>query len=209
MDRGQAFIFCYFQEEPNGWVPYKYKVVFNPLPPNPKTQDFVTILPAPFLKHHYRQLVYVTGDSKVYLTKVDGKCDDQKRLFLFTFLQFFVYIYLAFVQILVSCLFTFLLLISGAEVTDILEWTEDGFIYYMSTLPYQPGTRHLFRMKIHSTQKSSECVSCNRTMEDIHREPCQYYKIDMSQKGSFMTMVCQGVIFISSFWLSLLDNAPN
>ena len=184
-------------------------MVFNPLPPNPKTQDFVTILPAPFLKHHYRQLVYVTGDSKVYLTKVDGKCDDQKHLFLFTFLQFFVYIYLAFVQIFVSCLFTFLLLISGAEVTDILEWTEDGFIYYMSTLPYQPGTRHLFRMKIHSTQKSSECVSCNRTMEDIHREPCQYYKIDMSQKGSFMTMVCQGVIFISSFWLSLLDNAPN
>ena len=65
-------------------------MVFNPLPPNPKTQDFVTILPAPFLKHHYRQLVYVTGDSKVYLTKVDGKCDDQQQLFLFTFLQFFV-----------------------------------------------------------------------------------------------------------------------
>ena len=56
-------------------------MVFNPLPPNPKTQDFVTILPAPFLKHHYRQLVYVTGDSKVYLTKVDGKCDDHKHLF--------------------------------------------------------------------------------------------------------------------------------
>ena len=185
-------------------------MVFNPLPPNPKTQDFVTILPAPFLKHHYRQLVYVTGDSKVYLTKVDGKCDNQQHLFCLHFFSFLLpNIYSSFVHIFVSCLFTFVLPYSGAEVTDILEWTEDGFIYYMSTLPYQPGTRHLFRMKIHSTQKSSECVSCNRTMEDIHREPCQYYKIDMSQKGSFMTMVCQGVIFISSFWLSLLDNAPN
>ena len=179
--------FAIFQEEPNGWVPYKYKIVFNPLPPNPKTQDFVTILPAPFLKHHYRQLVYVTGDSKVYLTKVDGKWCGQ--FCLFTFLQFFICLHFCqlFVYIRTS------LFISGAEVTDILEWTEDGFIYYMSTLPYQPGTRHLFRMKIHSTQKSSECVSCNRTMEDIHREPCQYYKIDMSQKGSFMTMVCQGM----------------
>ena len=130
---------------------------------------------------------------------------------------FFVYISSVFcLHFFIFCshfcqLFVYLCILpfSGAEVTDILEWTEDGFIYYMSTLPYQPGTRHLFRMKIHSTQKSSECVSCNRTMEDIHREPCQYYKIDMSQKGSFMTMVCQGVIFISSFWLSLLDNAPN
>ena len=143
------------QEEPNGWVPYKYEIVFNPDPPNPKTQDFVTILPAPFLKHHYRQLVYVTGDSRTYLTKVDG-----------------------------------------AEVTEILKWTDDGYIYYMSTLPYKPGTRHLFRMKAPQTENSGnnvpECVSCNRTMEDLHRDECQYFKIEMSNEGNFMTMICQG-----------------
>ena len=63
------FLFFTLQEEPNGWVPYKYEIVFNPKPPNPKNHDFVTILPAPFLQHHYRQLVYIVGDTRNYLTK--------------------------------------------------------------------------------------------------------------------------------------------
>ena len=45
------------RDEQNGWVPYKYKILFNPTPPNPKNRDFVTILPAKFLVHKYRQLV--------------------------------------------------------------------------------------------------------------------------------------------------------
>ena len=51
--------FCILQEEQHGWVPYKYKLVFNPNPANPKTRDFVTILPAPHLIHHYRQVITV------------------------------------------------------------------------------------------------------------------------------------------------------
>ena len=156
----------FFQVENNGWVPYKFRVVFNPKPPNPKNSDFVTILPAPFLRHHYRQLVYVTGNSDAdrhYLTKVDG-----------------------------------------AEVTDILKWKPDGYIYYMSTLPHQPGTRHLFKIRAppmarndgHVSTSSSpvqaQCVTCNRTMKDLSREPCEYYDIEMSTEGSFMTMICRG-----------------
>ena len=144
------------QEEPNGWVPYKYEIVFNPKPPNPKNHDFVTILPAPFLQHHYRQLVYVVGDTRNYLTKVDG-----------------------------------------AEVTEILKWSRDGHIYYMSTLPYKPGTRHMFRIKAPMNagpgKHEPECVTCNRTM--LNREECQYHKIDMSTDGTFMTMICQGTSY--------------
>ena len=99
------------------------------------TTDFVAILPAPHLIHHYRQLAYISGDDRpVWLTQVDG-----------------------------------------AEVTDILKWTSDGFIYYMSTLPNLPGTRHLFRIQFRTPQNSigsgrkqqPECVSCNRTMENL------------------------------------------
>lgn len=149
------------REEQHGWVPYKYKVIFNPNPPNPMTSDFVAILPAPHLIHHYRQLAYISGDDRpVWLTQVDG-----------------------------------------AEVTDILKWTSDGFIYYMSTLPNLPGTRHLFRIQFRTPQNSigsgkkqqPECVSCNRTMENLGRkEMCQYYDVDMSLDGTFMTMICKG-----------------
>ena len=114
-------------------MPYKYKVIFNPNPANPKTRDFVTVLPAPHLIHHYRQLAYRSGDQLVWLTQVNG-----------------------------------------AEVTDILKWTSDGFIYYMSTLPNKPGTRHLFRIQFrappytsNNLQKQPECVTCNRTMENL------------------------------------------
>ena len=54
-----SYFFCILQEEQHGWVPYKYKLVFNPNPANPKTRDFVTILPAPHLIHHYRQVITV------------------------------------------------------------------------------------------------------------------------------------------------------
>ena len=57
--------------------------------------------------------------------------------------------------------------VDGAEVTDILKWTADGFVYYMSTLPNKPGTRHLFRIQFRTPQQQPECVTCNRTMENL------------------------------------------
>jgi len=142
------------REEHHGWVPYKYKVIFNPNPANPKTRDFVTVLPAPHLIHHYRQLAYRSGDQLVWLTQVNG-----------------------------------------AEVTDILKWTSDGFIYYMSTLPNKPGTRHLFRIQFRAPPYTyiPECVTCNRTMENLGRkEICEYYEVEMSLDGTFMAMICKG-----------------
>ena len=74
--------------------------------------------------------------------------------------------------------------VNGAEVTDILKWTSDGFIYYMSTLPNKPGTRHLFRIQFRAPpytstnhQQQPECVTCNRTMEDLGQ--CVLYALTM------------------------------
>ena len=44
----------YTQSVPDGWVEYKYRITFNPNPPNPKNKDFIVITAATFLKHHYR-----------------------------------------------------------------------------------------------------------------------------------------------------------
>lgn len=93
---------------------------------------------------------------------------------------------------------TYLTKVDGAEVIEILKWTMDGYIYYMSTLPLQPGTRHLYRIRAPPNARSQgvanvpECITCNRTMTDVDREQCQYYSVDMSKDGSFMTMICLG-----------------
>ncbi len=111
-------------------------------------------------------------------------------------------------------------------MTEILKWTPDGYIYYMSTMPDQPGVRHLFRIRdpqssktkkpeLFSTSrnllafkcieyiimpvilgsndvKEAECVTCQRKMKELNRKDCQYYDVQMSKEGSFMTMICQG-----------------
>ena len=93
----------------------------------------------------------------------------------------------------------FLTKVAGAEVTEILKW-KDGFVYYIATLPNKPGTRHLFKVRAppvvtkREVANGIECLTCNRTMPDLPRAPCQYYDIKMSLDGSFMTMICQGKI---------------
>ena len=44
----------YSQSVPDGWVEYKYRIKFNPNPPNPKNKDFIVITAAKHVKHHYR-----------------------------------------------------------------------------------------------------------------------------------------------------------
>lgn len=156
MDCSSTANVIYEKAEQKGWIDYKYRLVFNPVPPNPRTKDFVVIESAPFLKHHYRQLVYYANGDSVFLTKT-----------------------------------------AGAEVTEILKWTRDGYIYYIATLPDQPGSRHLYRTlapSSHSYIKSSgpECLTCNKTMTDLDRLTCNYYDVQMSKDGSFMIMTCLG-----------------
>ena len=46
-----------------------------------------------------------------------------------------------------------------AEVTEIVEWTQDDQVYYISTLPGDPGARHLFKLQI--GEPSNTCLTCN------------------------------------------------
>ncbi len=90
---------------------------------------------------------------------------------------------------------TFLTKVDGAEVVEVLKWTEDGYVYYISTLPYKPGTRHMFKIRVPTSANNPEaaqCLTCNLTMSDLGREKCTYYDVSMSKDGSFTSMNCLG-----------------
>eukprot|EP00090_Calanus_glacialis_P028875 TRINITY_DN4629_c0_g1_i1.p1 TRINITY_DN4629_c0_g1~~TRINITY_DN4629_c0_g1_i1.p1 ORF type:complete len:673 (-),score=148.29 TRINITY_DN4629_c0_g1_i1:778-2796(-) len=80
-----------------------------------------------------------------------------------------------------------------AEVTEIVEWTQDDQVYYISTLPGDPGARHLFKLQI--GEPSNTCLTCNH-QEMIphlqHRKMCDFASISMSKDGSYYMMDCHG-----------------
>ena len=80
-----------------------------------------------------------------------------------------------------------------AEVTEIVEWTKDNQVYYVSTLPGDPGARHLFKLQIGAP--ATICLTCNH-QEMVprlqHRKMCDYVSISMSKKGSYYMMDCKG-----------------
>ena len=103
---------------------------------------------------------------------------------------------------------TYLTKVDGAEVVEILAWTKENYIYYISTLPYKPGARHIFRIRSptapHDIKGGNngfpECLTCSPTSEDdlsmskgfttpkeasnhmefLHRESCNYFSAEFS-----------------------------
>ena len=103
---------------------------------------------------------------------------------------------------------TFLTKVDGAEVVEILAWTKENFIYYLSTLPNEPGARHIFRVRSPTAQHNAnepyngypECLTCpphhtddasssrgyttpkekSNNMAYLNREPCNYYSVKFS-----------------------------
>ena len=104
---------------------------------------------------------------------------------------------------------TFLTKVNGAEVVEILAWTKENYIYYISTLPNQPGSRHVFRVRSptapHNIKESyngyPECLTCpprdtfgeistskgysvptreSSHMGYLNRETCNYYSAEFS-----------------------------
>jgi len=80
-----------------------------------------------------------------------------------------------------------------AEVTEVVDWTKDDQVYYISTLPGDPGARHLFKLQI--GEPTNTCLTCNH-QEMIphlqHRTMCDFASISMSKKGSYYMMDCHG-----------------
>lgn len=82
-----------------------------------------------------------------------------------------------------------------SEVTQIVEWTRDDQIYYISTLPEDPGARHLYRVQLGQEDSAPECLSCNHQEMIPHlqqRKTCQFVEVAMSKSGSYYTMTCKG-----------------
>ena len=109
---------------------------------------------------------------------------------------------------------TFLTKVNGAEVVEILAWTKENYIYYISTLPNQPGSRHIFRVRSptapHNIKESyngyPECLTCpprdtfgeistskgysvptreSSHMGYLNRETCNYYSAEFSVSKVF------------------------
>jgi len=74
-----------------------------------------------------------------------------------------------------------------AEVTEIVKWTADNQVYYVSTLPANPGARHLFKLQIGAPFEV--CRTCNIHQQMVprlqRRGGCEYVDISMSEGGSF------------------------
>ena len=84
-----------------------------------------------------------------------------------------------------------------ADVAEVLKWSKDGYIYYMSRLLGQPRSRHLFKVPQPSNNNVESmapvCITCNRSdMAELHRRPCNFFKVDMSEDGSNFAMTCKG-----------------
>ena len=86
-----------------------------------------------------------------------------------------------------------LLTSAEAEVTEIVEWTKEDQVYYISTLPGNPGSRHLFRLQIGDS--NIECLTCEQ-LEMVpslqKRATCDFVSISMSKEGSYYMMDCKG-----------------
>ena len=69
-----------------------------------------------------------------------------------------------------------------SEVTQVVEWTPEDIVYYIATLPGDPGVRHLHKLTI--GQQHAECITCDST--------CGYVDVTFSKAGSYFTVECKG-----------------
>lgn len=85
-----------------------------------------------------------------------------------------------------------------ADVVKILEWSSDGYIYFVATAEGQPGTRHLYRVPSPNSAASGdesnklECMTCQTGDHDLHRRECKYYDVSMSKDAGHYSMTCKG-----------------
>ena len=70
----------------------------------------------------------------------------------------------------------------ASEVTEVVEWTKEDSVYFIASMPGDPGARHLHKLTI--GQQNSQCLTCNST--------CGYVNVMFSKSGSYFTVDCKG-----------------
>ena len=83
-----------------------------------------------------------------------------------------------------------------SEVTEVVEWLEDDTVYYVGTGEREPGSRHLYRLKV--GQEGSQCLTCNST--------CQYARVTFSSRGSYYSLECKGPTIPATTLFRTSDN---
>jgi len=99
------------------------------------------------------------------------------------------------------------------EVTKVVGWDEKSdLIYYMATLPGQPGVRHLFRKNLKNVLENNTCLSC-RDEQQFSAEsstgilmPCDYSETILSPGFDAYAQHCLGPDIPSTHIFSLPDN---
>ena len=69
-----------------------------------------------------------------------------------------------------------------SEVTEILEWTAQDTVYFIATLPGDPGSRHLHKLRI--GRPGVTCLSCDTG--------CGFVSVTFSLGGSYFSADCKG-----------------
>ena len=84
-----------------------------------------------------------------------------------------------------------------SEVTEVVEWLGDDTVFYVGTGEKEPGSRHLYRLRV--GQEGSECLTCSSS--------CQYVKVTFSPRGSFYSLDCRGPTVPASSLHRTSDNS--
>jgi len=99
------------------------------------------------------------------------------------------------------------------EVTKIVGWDEvNNLLFYMATLPGQPGVRHLFRKSTVNNPKNHTCLTCqNQQRFDVGISngtlmPCEYSEVIVSPGYEAYVQHCLGPDIPSTHIFSLPDN---
>eukprot|EP00090_Calanus_glacialis_P007913 TRINITY_DN16308_c0_g1_i1.p1 TRINITY_DN16308_c0_g1~~TRINITY_DN16308_c0_g1_i1.p1 ORF type:complete len:847 (-),score=98.44 TRINITY_DN16308_c0_g1_i1:552-3092(-) len=99
------------------------------------------------------------------------------------------------------------------EVTKVVGWDEnENMIYYMATLPAEPGVRHLFRKSTENSATNRTCLTCqNQQKFDLGVSngtlmPCDYSEVIVSPGFEAYVQHCLGPDIPSTHIYSLPDN---
>uniref|UniRef100_A0A0C9RFV4 Venom dipeptidyl peptidase 4 n=2 Tax=Fopius arisanus TaxID=64838 RepID=A0A0C9RFV4_9HYME len=77
-------------------------------------------------------------------------------------------------------------------VTEIVAWDQDNYlVYYLATVPGDPGQQHLYRVSTLEMVSVPECLSCG-VKSDADGTYCLYNEAELSPDNSHYILTCAG-----------------
>ncbi|XP_063983371.1 venom dipeptidyl peptidase 4 isoform X3 [Diachasmimorpha longicaudata] len=77
-------------------------------------------------------------------------------------------------------------------VTEIVAWDQDNYlVYYLATVPGDPGQQHLYRVSTLPEKSAPECLSCG-VKGEVEDTYCLYNEAQLSPDNSHYVLTCAG-----------------